>query len=89
MRNNQHVPIEIRRLYIIIGPDLYLLRPSIVAIFRKVFFEGILHGSLKQDGHNSWPKHVGGCTYYNIKDLHICAATWLVISHRKSSVRGH
>ena len=66
MRNDQQVHVEIRRLYIIVSAGPYLLWPSIVAIFRKVFFEEILHGSLKQDGHNRWPKHVEGYTDYNI-----------------------
>jgi len=80
------VPIEIRRLCIIINPDFYLLRPSIVAIF-----EGTLHGSLKQDGHKSWPKPVGGYTYYNIKDLHICVVTcWLfLIGNHQCMVINH
>ena len=80
MRNNQQLHIEISRLYITISAGPYLLPTSIVAIFRKVFFEGILHGSSKQDGHNRWPKHVGGYTQCNIKYLHNCLSTcWLFL----------
>jgi hypothetical protein len=91
MRNNQQVHVQIHRFYTIISAGPYLLRPSIVAIFRKGFFDGILHGSLKQDGHNRWLKHVGGYFDYNIKDLHNYLSTcWLfLIRNHKYMITNH
>jgi hypothetical protein len=33
---------------------------------------------LPEDGHNRWPKHVGGCTVYSTVNLHIYMCTCLL-----------
>jgi len=53
-----------------------MFRPTIVATFMEVFFEG----------HSRWPKNVGGYADHNKStklDMHL-----LVISNKKSSMPG-
>jgi len=45
--NNQQVHMLLYR-FIIFSVACYVFRPYIVAIFREVFFQGILHRTLKQ-----------------------------------------
>jgi ABC-type siderophore export system fused ATPase/permease subunit len=47
MSNNQQVHMQVRRS-IIISLATCMFRPHIVAIFRKVFFERILHRTLEK-----------------------------------------
>jgi len=35
----------------------------------------ILQKHLAEDGHNSWPKHVGCYAVYNTVSVHICRCT--------------
>jgi hypothetical protein len=53
-RNNQQVLIQICR-FIIFSAVCYMFRPSIVVIFREIFFEGMWHGMLNSFCHNSPP----------------------------------
>ena len=47
MRNNQQVHMQVC-IFIIISVAIYVFRPRIVAIFKEVFFEGILHRTLEK-----------------------------------------
>jgi len=38
--------------------------------------EYILQEHLPEEGHNRWPKHVGGYAVYNTISLHICVCTF-------------
>ena len=44
---------------------------------------------LLEDGHNRWPKQVGGYAIYNTVNLRVCICTYWSISRNESSVNGH
>jgi len=48
MTNNQQVHIQIEIYYCVFSVACYIFRPPIVAIFREVFFEGILQSMIKK-----------------------------------------
>jgi hypothetical protein len=62
-------------------------------ICKLIYFDVLCFISFKEnlpeDGHNGWPKHVGGYSVYNTIPLHICIYAGWYISNNKSSAHGH
>jgi len=61
--------------YILTKISNFYLKLNIIYIYKLNYFDVTCNISFKEhlpeDGHNRWPKHVGGCDVYNIVNLHI------------------